>query len=149
MFQQCSQIVVAEFNAGWIAYWLDRIDRGWKREYGSNPDMPKPQSVHEIWRRQFYATIENDQAALRTRNLIGENTLMWGFGLSPHGLHMALLRRRAGRSVRGLLARGQEQDYPPQCEGVVPAVVLVIRAEHGGFQAFPALTHSDSNCVVH
>ncbi len=72
------KIVVAEFNAGWIAYWLDRIDQAWKREYGRKPDMAKPQPVHEIWRRQFYATIENDQAALRTRDLIGEDTLMWG-----------------------------------------------------------------------
>ncbi len=72
------KIVVAEFNAGWIAYWLDRVDQAWKREYGSNPDMAKPQPVHEIWQRQFYATIENDQAALRTRDMIGEETLMWG-----------------------------------------------------------------------
>lgn len=72
------KIVVAEFNAGWIAYWLDRIDQAWKREYGTHPDMPKPQPVHEIWRRHFYATIENDQAALRTRDMIGEETLMWG-----------------------------------------------------------------------
>lgn len=72
------KVVVAEFNAGWIAYWLDRIDQGWKREWGRNPDMPKPQPVHEIWQRQFYATIENDQAALRTRDMIGEDTLMWG-----------------------------------------------------------------------
>ena len=72
------KLVVAEFNAGWIAYWLDRIDQAWKREYGTNPDMPKPQSVHAMWRRQFHATIEDDQAALRTRDLIGEETLMWG-----------------------------------------------------------------------
>ncbi len=72
------KIVVAEFNAGWIAYWLERIDQAWKREYGRNPDMAKPRPVGEIWQRQFYATIENDQAALRTRDMIGEDTLMWG-----------------------------------------------------------------------
>jgi predicted TIM-barrel fold metal-dependent hydrolase len=72
------KIVVAEFNAGWIAYWLDRVDQAWKREYGRNPGSAKPQPVHEIWQRQFYATIEDDQAALRTRDMIGENTLMWG-----------------------------------------------------------------------
>ena len=71
-------LVVAEFNAGWIAYWLDRIDQAWKREYGRNPSMAPPQPVHDIWQRQFYATIENDQAALRTRDMIGEDTLMWG-----------------------------------------------------------------------
>ncbi len=72
------KLVVAEFNAGWIAYWLDRIDQAWKRDYGKDPSMPKPRNVHEIWRRQFHATIEDDQAALRTRDMIGEDTLMWG-----------------------------------------------------------------------
>ena len=72
------KLVVAEFNAGWITYWLERIDQAWKREHGTNRDMPKPQNVHEIRQRQCYATIEDDQAALRTRDLIGEKTLMWG-----------------------------------------------------------------------
>ena len=40
--------------------------------------MPKPQNVHEIRQRQCYATNEDDQAALHTRDLIGEKTLMWG-----------------------------------------------------------------------
>ena len=72
------QVVVAEFNAGWIAHWLDRVDQGWQRESGRDPNAPKYESVHEIWKRQFYATIEDDQPALRTRDLIGEDRLMWG-----------------------------------------------------------------------
>ena len=32
----------------------------------------------EIWLRQFYATIEDDRAALATRHLIGVDNLMWG-----------------------------------------------------------------------
>lgn len=72
------KVVVAEFNAGWIAYWLERVNQAWRREYGNNPTGPKPQDVKEVWKRQFYATIEDDQAALRTRDLIGEDHLMWG-----------------------------------------------------------------------
>jgi len=70
-------IVVAEFNAGWIAHWLDRVDQGWQRESGRGGSVPY-ESVFEIWHRQFYATIEDDQPALRTRELIGEDRLMWG-----------------------------------------------------------------------
>ena len=33
---------------------------------------------HEVWRRQFYATIEDDRPALATRELIGLDNLMWG-----------------------------------------------------------------------
>lgn len=72
------QIVVAEFNAGWIAHWLERVDQGWQRDNRQNPSGPKYESIHDIWRRQFYATIEDDQPALRTRDLIGEDRLMWG-----------------------------------------------------------------------
>ena len=72
------QFVVAEFNAGWLAHWLERVDQGWKREYGRNPTGSAPRPVGEIWKRQFFATIEDDQPALRTRDLIGEDRLMWG-----------------------------------------------------------------------
>ncbi len=72
------QFVVAEYNAGWIAHWLERVDQGWQREAGRNPDTPAVEPIDEIWARQFYATIEDDQAALKTRDMIGEDRLMWG-----------------------------------------------------------------------
>lgn len=70
--------VAAEFNAGWLAHWLDRVNQGWAREFAKDPQSARPDPVEEIWARQFYATIEDDQAALRTRDLFGEDTLMWG-----------------------------------------------------------------------
>lgn len=72
------EFVVAEFNAGWIAHWLERVDQGWQREYGKKPGGLAVEPVEEIWKRQFYATIEDDQPALRTRDMIGEDRLMWG-----------------------------------------------------------------------
>ena len=32
----------------------------------------------DIWHRQFFATIEDDKAALLTRQIIGEDNLLWG-----------------------------------------------------------------------
>lgn len=72
------QFVVAEYNAGWLAHWLERVAQGWQREYGKDPTGPPVEPVEEIWKRQFYATIEDDQPALRTRDMIGEDRLMWG-----------------------------------------------------------------------
>ena len=72
------QFVVAEFNAGWIANWLERVEQGWQREYAKRPGGSAPEPVETIWKRQFYATIEDDQPALRTRDMIGEDRLMWG-----------------------------------------------------------------------
>ena len=72
------KIVVGEFNAGWLAHWLDRLDQGVSREnrFGRGPFMDA--RPLEIWRRQFYATIEDDRAAILTRHILGVDNLMWG-----------------------------------------------------------------------
>ncbi len=72
------KFVLAEFNAGWVAHWLDKVQQGWAREYARDSSSTPPVDVLEIWKRQFYATIEDDTAALRTRDMIGEETLLWG-----------------------------------------------------------------------
>jgi predicted TIM-barrel fold metal-dependent hydrolase len=72
------KFVLAEFNAGWVAHWLDKVQQGWAREYAKDPSSTPPVDVLEIWKRQFFATIEDDTAALRTRDMIGEETLLWG-----------------------------------------------------------------------
>ena len=72
------KIVVAEFNAGWIAHWLDRVDQGLQRERRNMDEPYRGAPPHEIWRRQFYATIEDDRPALATRQFIGIDNLMWG-----------------------------------------------------------------------
>ena len=72
------KFVLAEFNAGWVAHWLDKVDQGWAREYAKDSSSTPPVDVLDIWKRQFFATIEDDTAALRTRELIGEETLLWG-----------------------------------------------------------------------
>ena len=72
------RIVVAEFNAGWIAHWLDRVDQGLQRERRNMAEPYAGPPPHEIWRRQFHATLEDDRPALATRHLIGVDNLMWG-----------------------------------------------------------------------
>jgi len=72
------KFVLAEFNAGWLAHWLDKVQQGWAREYAKDTSSEPPVDVLEIWKRQFFATIEDDNAALETREMIGEDTLLWG-----------------------------------------------------------------------
>lgn len=72
------RIVVAEFNAGWIAHWLDRVDQGLQRERRTMSEAYHGPRPDEIWRRQFYATIEDDRPALATREFIGTDNIMWG-----------------------------------------------------------------------
>ena len=72
------KFVLAEFNAGWVAHWLDKVQQGWAREFAKDATSTPPVDVLDIWKRQFYATIEDDTAALHTRHMIGEETLLWG-----------------------------------------------------------------------
>ncbi|MFK7916041.1 MAG: amidohydrolase family protein [Pseudomonadales bacterium] len=72
------KFVLAEFNAGWVAHWLDKVQQGWARDYAVDKSGGAPVDVLEIWKRQFFATIEDDTAALSTREMIGEETLLWG-----------------------------------------------------------------------
>ena len=72
------KFVVSEFNAGWIAHWLDRVDQGLQREARFRSEAFTGERPQEVWRRQFYATIEDDRPAILTRELIGLDNLMWG-----------------------------------------------------------------------
>lgn len=72
------KIVVAEFNAGWIAHWLYRVEQGLQRERRNMTEPYTGPHPQEVWDRQFYATIEDDPAGLATRYLIGVDNLMWG-----------------------------------------------------------------------
>ena len=72
------KFVVGEFNAGWIAHWLDRVDQGLLREHRFKSRDFTGERPHEVWRRQFYATIEDDRPAVLTQEIIGLDNLMWG-----------------------------------------------------------------------
>ena len=73
------KFVVAEFNGGWIAHWLDRVDQGIQRDTKFKPGAKyEGERPHEVWDRQFYATIEDDRPAILTREIIGVDNLMWG-----------------------------------------------------------------------
>ena len=69
--------------AGWLAHWLERLDHAFYRSRAAAaPDLDlKPT---EYWRRQFYATFEDDRVGVMTRDLIGVNTLMWGNDYPHH-----------------------------------------------------------------
>lgn len=77
------RFVVAEFNTGWIANWLERLDHSVYRSRRAVPDYLdlKPS---EYWQRQFYATFEDDRPGVLTREAIGVDTLMWGSDFPHH-----------------------------------------------------------------
>jgi predicted TIM-barrel fold metal-dependent hydrolase len=72
------KFVVSEFNGGWIAHWLDRVDQGLQRESKFGANDFTGERPHEVWQRQFYCTIEDDRPAILTREMIGLPNMMWG-----------------------------------------------------------------------
>lgn len=69
--------VVAEFNAGWLPNWLERLDQGWMRDPKAvSTDLDRSPSSY--WETNFKITIEDDRSAVLCRDLIGVDTIMWG-----------------------------------------------------------------------
>ena len=48
------------------------------REARFKGEEPTGEPPAEVWKRQFYSTIEDDRPAILTRELIGVENLMWG-----------------------------------------------------------------------
>jgi predicted TIM-barrel fold metal-dependent hydrolase len=71
------KIISVENDIGWMPNYLKRLEwYSWR--FG--PRFPKLQgrNAAEIWRRQVYATFQDDVPGVRCRDLIGVENLMWG-----------------------------------------------------------------------
>jgi predicted TIM-barrel fold metal-dependent hydrolase len=77
------KFVCTEWNTGWLAHWLERLDHSFYRSRANAPSEIDMQPS-EYWKRQFYATFEDDRIGILTRDWIGTNTLMWGSDYPHH-----------------------------------------------------------------
>ena len=77
------KFVVTEFETGWVAIMLKRMDWNWVRGGGAKVHG-LPLQPSDYWKRQFCVTFEDDPLGIRTRDFIGTNTILWGNDY-PHG----------------------------------------------------------------
>ncbi len=75
-------LISAENDIGWLAHYLMRLDHAYDRWSMRYPAMKMP--AVEYWRRQVFSTFQDDVPGIRTRDLIGGDTLMWASDY-PHG----------------------------------------------------------------
>lgn len=70
------KLVSVESQAGWVPYFLQRIDRAGQTRKDNYPTVLtlKPS---EYFHRQVFVTYIDDPVAIRTLDLIGEDNLMW------------------------------------------------------------------------
>lgn len=77
------RFVCAEWETGWLAHVLQRVDHAtYRARAEASPDLEMEPS--EYFRRQFYATFEDDEIGVRTRDLIGVENLVWGNDYPHH-----------------------------------------------------------------
>ena len=80
------RFIISEGGIGWIACLLRLMDHWWEdHRHWMQPQLNEPPSTY--FKRQFWATFEDDRAGILTRELIGVERLMWGGRLSPHRGH--------------------------------------------------------------
>jgi predicted TIM-barrel fold metal-dependent hydrolase len=71
------KFVIVEGGIGWIASLLGLMDHRWKDHYRwMEPKLNELPSHY--FKRQFWATFEDDWAEILTRELLGVDRLMWG-----------------------------------------------------------------------
>ena len=77
------RFVCAEWETGWLAHTLQRMDHAtYRARRLASPDLDMEPS--DYFRRQFYATFEDDEIGVRTRDLIGVENLLWGNDYPHH-----------------------------------------------------------------
>jgi len=70
------KVVSVENDIGWIPNWLKRLE--W-HSYRYAPRYPQlTMNAADYWRRQVFATFQDDLVGIRCRDLIGVDRLMWG-----------------------------------------------------------------------
>ena len=95
------RFVLVEGGIGWIASVLRSMDHWWAdHRHWMEPRVDEAPSTY--FRRQFWATFEDDRAGVLTRELIGVDRLMWGSdyphteGTFPHS------REQVARDFAGI-----------------------------------------------
>ena len=77
------KFVISEFETGWVAQCLARLDHAAYRTPNFAVDYltMKPS---DYFRRQFHVTFEDDEAGILTRHMIGVDCLLWGNDYPHH-----------------------------------------------------------------
>lgn len=77
------KLVFSEFETGWVAHVLERLDHACYRTPGDAVDYLtlKPS---EYFKRQMYVTFEDDEVGVITRHHIGVDRMLWGNDYPHH-----------------------------------------------------------------
>jgi uncharacterized protein len=72
------RFVIVEGGIGWIAAQLRFMDHWWEEDHHRWMQPKRDESPSTYFKRQFWATFEDDRPGVLTRHLLGVDRLMWG-----------------------------------------------------------------------
>jgi predicted TIM-barrel fold metal-dependent hydrolase len=77
------RFICAEWETGWLGHVLQRFDHAvYRARQQASPDLRLKPS--DYFRRQFFATFEDDEIGVETRHHIGVERLLWGNDYPHH-----------------------------------------------------------------
>jgi predicted TIM-barrel fold metal-dependent hydrolase len=76
------KVALSEGGAGWVPYALERLDYTWARSRHEGLRNDAPPS--EVFKQHFYVCMVADNYAIRNRDLIGVDNLMWECDFPHH-----------------------------------------------------------------
>jgi predicted TIM-barrel fold metal-dependent hydrolase len=77
------RIVSAESDVGWIPHYLQRLDHSYEKYRYLEQSTVIPEKPSVYFRRQVYATFQDDRIGVLLRDQIGLDRLMWASDF-PH-----------------------------------------------------------------
>jgi predicted TIM-barrel fold metal-dependent hydrolase len=77
------KLVMAESSLGWLPFVLERLEYE-RKNYSHMADALPKEDVHEIFRRNFYCTFQEEMLGVQLIQHIGEDNVMWAADY-PHG----------------------------------------------------------------
>jgi predicted TIM-barrel fold metal-dependent hydrolase len=101
-------IISAEFDTGWLAHFIERLDFAVHRTVG-HPAQALPLTPSEYFRRQCFATFEDDAIGVATRDWIGVDRLMWGNDYPHHDSLFPESQRVLARLMDGVPSDEQQR----------------------------------------
>jgi predicted TIM-barrel fold metal-dependent hydrolase len=72
------RLVSAENDVGWIPHFVQRLDHAWERYRFVDRAALLPERPSFYFRRQIYATFQEDAVGVQARHLVGLESFMWG-----------------------------------------------------------------------
>ena len=112
------RVALSEGGAGWVPYVLERLDYTWERSRLEGLENPVPPS--EVFAEHIWVCMISDRYAIRNRDLIGVDKIMWEADFPHNDSNWPNSRKVLAGRVRRRPRRGGPTDRRGERPGALP-----------------------------